>query len=170
MHRRMSSALAIAFLAAGCGGAGPTDTTSPPGTPGPPPPPPPSTWNVDSLGVPKFVRSDYIELGRIRRISRFRSSAGHDYSDAFETCRSMKHYYQRLDSAAAVEARIYSPVTGTVAFARAEWAGTQVGIRPAAYPASELIISRVERDADPLSCSSETFTGPGSLPQWVDLP
>jgi len=65
----------------------------PPPPPQPPPPPPPVTWNVDSLGVPRFVATDYIESARIARVSRFRSGYGHDYSDAFESCRSMKHYY-----------------------------------------------------------------------------
>jgi hypothetical protein len=34
---------------------------------------------------------------------------------------------------------------------------------------SQLIISREERDADPLTCSDETFTSTGHLADWVDL-
>lgn len=33
----------------------------------------------------------------------------------------------------------------------------------------QLIISREERDADPLTCSDETFTSGGHLADWVDL-
>ena len=35
--------------------------------------------------LPKFVSTNYIELEKITRISKFRSSAGHDYSDDFES-------------------------------------------------------------------------------------
>ena len=246
MRGRSAALLAMLVLAGGCGGNGPLAPPSPAGGPGPAPPPPPpaaTTWDVDSLGIPRFVEHDYIDLDRIRSVSRFRSGIGHDYSDALESCRSMKHYFFPVDSAAAVAARIYSPVDGTVAYTTDEWAGTQVGIRPAAFPAfmiilfhvrlttplaegqalasgeplgthvgpqtysdvavrvetpggmrlvswfdtmtdalfagyaargvpdrAALIISKAERDADPLTCSGETFTGPGTLPGWVDLP
>src|SRR5262249_2384306 len=41
--------------------------------------------------IPKFLQADYIDLCQIGSISKFRSSEEHDYSDAFESCRSMKH-------------------------------------------------------------------------------
>ena len=47
----------------------------------------------------------------INEISQFRSAIGHDYSDSYESCRSMKHYFRFPDE----NTRIYSPVTGTVA-------------------------------------------------------
>ena len=34
---------------------------------------------------------------------------------------------------------------------------------------AELIITKEDRDADPLTCSGETFTSAGQLPNWVDL-
>ena len=54
-----------------------------------------SDWTTydASGGLPKFVEDEYIAMANIDRLSRFRSAAGHDYSDEFESCRSMKHYY-----------------------------------------------------------------------------
>lgn len=46
----------------------------------------------------------------------------------------------------------------------------------AAYPArgvpsrAAMVVTRAERDADPLTCSGEAFTSAGTLPNWVDLP
>jgi hypothetical protein len=100
------------------------------------------TYDIDRNGIPKFVQTDYIDLSQIHRISRFRSAEGHDYSDDFEDCRSMKHYYCPLGgdpgqshtpSWATIEVR--SPVHGTVSRVFEEWAGTQVQIRSADYPA-----------------------------------
>ena len=54
----------------------------------------PRGWNVDRDGVPKFITHTYIDLSYIREISRFRSGEGHSYTDAVETCRSMKHYFK----------------------------------------------------------------------------
>jgi hypothetical protein len=31
------------------------------------------------------------------------------------------------------------------------------------------IISQAERDASPLTCTGEAFSGPGALPNWVHL-
>lgn len=41
----------------------------------------------------KFITTDYIELDKIDRVSKFRSGIGHDYRDDAESCRSMKHYF-----------------------------------------------------------------------------
>jgi hypothetical protein len=72
-----------------------------------------------------MVTVDYIELDRIDRISKFRSGIGHDYSDSYESCRSMKHYFVPK----SYPVKIFSPVRGTIGFLTQEWAGTQVGIR-----------------------------------------
>ena len=50
-------------------------------------------YDLDSMRTPIFASSDYINLAKISRVSRFRSGEGHDHSDDFESCRSMKHYY-----------------------------------------------------------------------------
>ena len=192
--------------------------------------------------VPKFVKINYIELEKIERISKFRSSAGHDYSDDFESCSSMKHYYSPYDTLVWNEVKICSPVAGKVSRIFDEWAGTQVQIKSddrsaftfiifhidlekelnvgdkitegqllgthigvqttsdiavginttrgyklvsyfdvmtdslfATYQArglnsrSDVIISKEDREADPLSCDGETFTSQGTLENWVHL-
>lgn len=189
--------------------------------------------------VPKFVKLNYIELDKIHKISKFRSSAGHDYSDSFEGCSSMKHYFVPYDSLDWNQIRIISPVAGTVSRLDEEWAGMQVQIRSSENPAyvfiifhidlektltvgekisegqllgtqigsqtysdiavgvnttrghklvsyfdvmtdslfasyqarglnarSDVIISKEDREADPLSCDGETFTTRGTLESW----
>jgi hypothetical protein len=97
-------------------------------------------YDVSKLGVPKFVNTVYIDLTQIdpatggpliNQISRFRSSAGHDYSDSFETCRSMKHYFSAPNSST----RLSAPVAGTVV--RFDNSGTesQIAIQADAQPA-----------------------------------
>lgn len=71
--------------------------------------------NIMDYNVPRFVKHDFTQLDKISEISRFRSAAGHDYSDGFESCRSMKHYYApyekyRMNN----EIEVYSPVDGVI--------------------------------------------------------
>ena len=66
-----------------------------------------------SNAVIQFVDSDYIDLDKINWISKFRSGMGHDYSDDFESCSSMKHYYHPGVSN-WTDVGIYSPIDGTV--------------------------------------------------------
>lgn len=40
------------------------------------------TYDIDTLGIPRFVNTVYIDLAKITKLSRFRSNAGHDYSDS----------------------------------------------------------------------------------------
>ena len=131
--------LSLSVLPIGCGkddgkGFGPDD----------------DTYDIDKNGIPKFVRTDYIELSEIQKISRFRSAEGHSYSDDFEQCRSMKHYYCPLGgdpgpahtpSWATID--IHSPVGGTISRVFEEWAGTQIQIKSAGYPAFYFIIFHV---------------------------
>ncbi|NND65775.1 MAG: hypothetical protein HKM24_07405 [Gammaproteobacteria bacterium] len=69
-----------------------------------------------TAGVPQLAATDFVDVANdIQDISMFRSAYGHDYSDEFETCRSMKHYYsppmaKRINNTVAV----YSPVDGTI--------------------------------------------------------
>ena len=80
------------------------------------------SWAVRDL--PRFITSSHIDISDVERISRFRSNAGHDYSDSFETCCSMKHYFRTTNY---YEVRftqpIYSPVDGVVLYV-AEGAGS----------------------------------------------
>lgn len=208
-----------------------------------------ATFDLDLGNVPRFASSDAIDLSKISRISRFRSGEGHDYSDDFESCRSMKHYYFPRDGVSYPSVTLYSPVNGTVMGTLEEYEtptvskGKQVAIRPDGYPAFWIIIFHVnlaaplnvgdrlsagqligttaktsgtvtdvafwvhtpsgdrllsffdcmndalfstyhsrgvasraapiitkeERDNDPLTCNGEAFEGPGNIPNWVYL-
>lgn len=102
-----------------------------------------STYDVDLNGIPKFVGSNYIQLSKIYRISRFRSGVGHSYTDDSESCRSMKHYFQPKVSISWSTVKICSPVTGTVHAKKEGWAGTQIKIKSDQYPAFFFIIFHV---------------------------
>lgn len=97
----------------------------------------PSTdiWDIDKQGIPMFVNYNYIELNKIQEISKFRSSVGHDYSDSYEQCRSLKHYFQPYGDIDWGTVKIYSPITGTITRVEQEWAGTKLEIVSDAYPA-----------------------------------
>ncbi len=148
MQRSVRVLVALCLL--GCGASG--DPMSPPApvpSPSPPPPPPPPvpppappapTYDLDALGVPRFAGSDYIPLGSIAMISKFRSGIGHDYSDAFESCRSMKHYFMPMGSLDWSTIPISSPVAGRVDTVFQESAGYQVRIRSTAQPAFTFIL------------------------------
>jgi len=98
-----------------------------------------ASYDVATLGVPRFVSTNYIDVSKIFALSKFRSSAGHDYSDDFEHCRSMKHYFMYPDATAVLTA----PVAGTVSRIFDEWAGTQVQITSTLQPAFTFIIFHV---------------------------
>ena len=102
------------------------------------------TYDVDANGIPQFVNVDYIELNKIHQISKFRSGIGHDYSDDFESNRSMKHYFQPKASVDWASVQIFSPVDGVVVDADDGWAGTQVRIQSDAYPAFFFILFHVD--------------------------
>jgi len=102
------------------------------------------TYDVDANGIPQFVGVDYIELDKIYQISRFRSGIGHDYSDDFESCRSMKHYFQPNGSVDWSTVQIFSPVSGTVSIIwEDKVGGMQVRIKSEEYPAFYFIIFHV---------------------------
>jgi hypothetical protein len=208
------------------------------------------TYNLDSNGIPQFVPTDVIELPKISEISKFRSGAGHDYSDDFESCRSMKHYFTPNNGVDKLSVMIVSPINGTVIGTTHERTdtlvskGIMIGIQSDEYPAFQIIIfhvdltsplnvgdkvaagqllgypadydnatiadtavgvntpggykllsyfqvmtdslfesykargltsredaiiSKEERDADPLTCDGETFANGGNLENWVVL-
>jgi hypothetical protein len=101
------------------------------------------TYDIAHDGIPKFVKKDFTQLAKIEKISKFRSGEGHDFSDGFETCRSMKHYYSvyegyRLNN--VVEIR--SPVAGDIVSISNDGHGASIGlnnkqiqIRPDGQPA-----------------------------------
>lgn len=97
---------------------------------------------------PKFIQSHYIDLKYLESISKFRSGAGHIYSDEFEAPdRSMKHHFAplpqyRLDKGSNHDIQVFSPVTGTISdifqeshqLSNGEYAGYQMHIIPEGYP------------------------------------
>ncbi len=102
------------------------------------------TWIPYSGDIPQFVSHDYIELDKIEYVSKFRSGSGHDYSDDYETCRSMKHYYHPHSSVPDwTDISIYSPVDGTVVDLSVS-NGTRVTIQSSLNPAYQFIIFHVE--------------------------
>lgn len=244
----MRWAICTVLLSAACGGSSstpaPASPTAPaaPSAPEPPPPSGPPVWDLDTKGLPALIVEDYIDLGAVVRISRFRSGQGHSYADEVESCRSMKHYFVPAPGRDWSAVAIRAPLAGEIVEMRPEWAGVQIAIRSREYPAFVVIlfhvtpvvglevggrvepgeqlgthvgtqtwsdvairvdtpqgnrlvsyfdamaaplfdryrargvtakeaavISRAERDADPLACSGETFTWRGTLPHWVDL-
>lgn len=100
-------------------------------------------YDVDAKGIPKFVSTDYIESAKIESITKFRSGEGHDYSDDFESCRSMKHYFKPKSNVDWASIKIFSPVKGTVVRIDEEWAGTQIRIKSEQYPAFYFIIFHI---------------------------
>jgi len=208
------------------------------------------TYDVDINGIPQFVSTDVIELSKISEISKFRSGEGHDYSDDFESCRSMKTYFLPKTDVDKLSIKIFSPINGTVIGTTDEWTeesvskGEMISIESEEYPAfhliifhidlikplnvgdkivagqllghpagyenstiadtavgvitpkgyklvsyfevitdalfqsyqarglnarDDVIISKEERDADPLTCIDEIFTNGGNLDNWVIL-
>ncbi len=113
---------------------------------------------TDPTTIPKFVNTDYIELNKINQISKFRSGIGHDYSDDFEHCRSMKHYYEPFDSVNWSSIKIFSPVNGTVDRIFEEWAGTQIQIKSDLYPNFIFIIFHVKL-LSPLNVGNKVVAG-----------
>ncbi len=116
------------------------------------------TYDVQTLGVPKFAAVNYIDLLTIGRISKFRSAVGHDYWDDFEQCRSLKHYFEPLGSVDWASITITSPVSGSVLRIYEEWAGTQVQIRCDDQPAFIIIIFHVAM-ANPLAVGDRVAAG-----------
>lgn len=107
-----------------------------------------SQYDINTLGIPKFINNDFIELSKVTRISKFRSGTGHDYSDSFETCRSMKHYYSLepgWEPTNNFTSNIYSPVKGDIFKIETENNGAdfQIWIRAKEYPAFTIIIFHV---------------------------
>jgi len=100
-------------------------------------------YDVDTLGVPRFVAFNHIDLNQVYRMSRFRSAVGHDYSDDFESCRSMKHYFQPRAGVDWSAVTLTAPVAGSITRVEEEWAGQRVEIQSDEYPAFRFILFHV---------------------------
>lgn len=93
------------------------------------------TYDIALNGIPKFVNQDVVELAKVKRISKFRSSVGHSYTDNYEKCRSMKHYYSLVNISGLTpgdSSLVFSPVNGSVIkiFDENSQNGVQFWIRP----------------------------------------
>ena len=70
-----------------------------------------------AVKLPKFITASHVNISDIAYVSKFRSSAGHDFSDSFEVCCSMKHYFIPIDYfGTRFTQPIYSPVDGVVLY------------------------------------------------------
>jgi hypothetical protein len=155
---RLTLVVSVALLAIACGSSPSAPAPSqqpqqqtPPPTGGPPPGPTTPYWDVAAQGVPRLTTHNYIDLARIREISRFRSGVGHDYWDDFERCRSMKHYFMTPQDSSAADVGIYAPFDGDVTRMHQEWAtadgGMQIEITSTANPAFAAIVFHVNPSA-----------------------
>ncbi len=103
---------------------------------------------IDPDHPPQFIQAQFVELGKVFAISKFRSGMGHDYSSlSGETCRSMKHYFTSIDPSQSVykyeglsneetpaptletDVKIFAPVDGTLSIG-----ATELVVTPDAYP------------------------------------
>ncbi len=116
------------------------------------------TWDIDRDDFPALVAVDYIDVTALERISRFRSGVGHDYSDDYEDCRSMKHYFQPKAELDWSTLAIHAPVSGTVSQIEEEAEGTRVEIQVASHPAFRIVLFHVVLSA-PLSLGDEVSSG-----------
>jgi len=109
-----------------------------------------ATYDLKNLGVPRILNANHIDLSKIGRISRFRSTVGHSYtdSDSTETCRSMKHYFEPKSSVDWTSVDIYAPLTGTISGLQTDghW-GYQVRISSLSQPIFFVAIFHVNIDS-----------------------
>jgi hypothetical protein len=124
-------------------------------------------YDIDLKGIPKFVEEDFTDLTKIMEISKFRSGIGHSYTDDFEACRSMKHYYTPFEiyrDNNIVEIR--SPVLGTVISVSNDGHGASTGlknkqihIRPDNQPAFTLVIFHCDLISSAITMSKKVQAG-----------
>ena len=89
----------------------------------------PTGYDLESAPPPRFVRVNFIDAGRMARISKFRSAVGEDDSDGFESCRSMKHYFEPRSDFDWTSLSLFSPVPGKVVEIAPETVGSQIRIQ-----------------------------------------
>ena len=113
---------------------------------------------------PRFVTANHVDILVIQQVSRFRSHAGHDYSDSYEDCSSMKHYFYFNGGQSKTEYLIYSPVSGTVISVMPDGigpnsnAGYVVWISPEGHPQYYVKLFHVEPVAG-LEAGSKVVAG-----------
>lgn len=128
-----------------------------------------NTIDVDAGELPGFISQDFVNLNDdIVDVSLFRSSAGHDYSDRFESCRSMKHYFvPSIDKRVNDTVPIYSPIDGQVESLYAEEesfsddgvTNQKVTIRSDDYPGLLVILFHVDLSSSSVVVGTSVSAG-----------
>jgi hypothetical protein len=105
-------------------------------------------YDPAASGPPRLLSANYIDLSKIGRVSRFRSTVGHSYTNdtGDETCRSMKHYFEPRLSIDWTTVDIYAPASGTIWSIRGDVWGYQIGLRPRDLPALNVAMFHVNPD------------------------
>jgi len=111
------------------------------------------TYDIEAFGIPLFISADCIELSKMEKVSKFRSGHGFDYSDDFETCRSMKHSFALRPGENPAACQIFAPFNGTVIGSLEDWEGTTlwkgttIGFQPDSFKAFWVLIFHVNLDS-----------------------
>jgi hypothetical protein len=109
-----------------------------------------TTYDVTTSGLPLVIEADYINLESIEWVSLFRSSSGHDFSDDFEACRSMKHYFNPISTVDWSAIQVYSPINGTiVGWSNEGDKGTTITIESSAFPGVAITAFHVSLTSSP---------------------
>ncbi|MDY0100078.1 MAG: hypothetical protein RBR81_12845 [Bacteroidales bacterium] len=86
-------------------------------------------YDISANGIPRFAETDFTQLSKIEKISKFRSGFGHSFTDGSESCRSMKHYYNPyVDFRQNNNVEVYSPVDGTIISVLNDGHGASTGL------------------------------------------
>jgi hypothetical protein len=129
--------------------------------------------NIDSgsfrnIAYPKFATANIInDLDKISSISRFRSGVGHDYSDFYESCSSMRHYFNPKENIEQTASKIYSPINGMISvIIGAGEISKSIVIRSTEYPSFAFTIVPVRLNSN-LIVGSEVRAGE-EIGDWVE--
>jgi hypothetical protein len=102
--------------------------------------------------LPQFITNNFTNLEKIEQVSRFRSGFGHSFTDGFEVCRSMKHYFSPFEAYRDNQrVEIFAPADGTVISILDDGHGASLGlnnkqvhIRPDVQPAFTIELYHVD--------------------------
>ncbi|MFT4590841.1 MAG: hypothetical protein ACI80M_000153 [Gammaproteobacteria bacterium] len=128
-----------------------------------------AAFDLDTQAIPQVATADFTDVaGYIEDISLFRSAAGHDYSDSFESCRSMKHYFSpKLEERLNDNVPVFAPLTGIIVTLNTEEEGfvddgvtnQRVFIRSDSNPAVLVVLFHIDLLTDDLVVGSEVSAG-----------
>ena len=126
-----------------------------------------ATYDIEAKGIPKFIGKDFTQLSKIDKISKFRSGIGHSYTDDFETCRSMKHYYDPYEIYRENNnVEIYSPASGSIVSVSNDGHGASIGlnnkqihIRPDDQPAFVFVLFHCDLASSEIATNKKVQSG-----------